>query len=148
VTDVSIGPACRDELPRILELLEEVGLPPDGLANHLSTTLVARGDGRVVGCAALELYEPAALLRSVAVRRDLRRTGLGRRLTEAALQLSRHLDVEEAYLLTETADHFFPRFGFRPIPRSEVPRSVRSSIEFTSACPAGARAMVLDLRAG
>ena len=148
MTDVSIGPACRDELPRILELLEEVGLPPDGLANHLSTTLVARGDGRVVGCAALELYEPAALLRSVAVRRDLRRTGLGRRLTEAALQLSRHLDVEEAYLLTETADHFFPRFGFRPIPRSEVPRSVRSSIEFTSACPAGARAMVLDLRAG
>jgi amino-acid N-acetyltransferase len=148
VTDVSIGPACRDELPRILELLEEVGLPPDGLANHLSTTLVARGDGRVVGCAALELYEPAALLRSVAVRRDLRRTGLGRRLTEAALQLSRHLDVEEAYLLTETADHFFPRFGFRPIPRSEVPRSVRSSIEFTSACPASARAMVLDLRAG
>ena len=148
MTDVSIGPACRDELPRILELLEEVGLPPDGLANHLSTTLVARGDGRVVGSAALELYGPAALLRSVAVRRDLRRTGLGRRLTEAALQLSRHLDVEEAYLLTETADHFFPRFGFRPIPRSEVPRSVRSSIEFTSACPAGARAMVLDLRAG
>ena len=55
MTDVSIGPARRDERPRILELLEEVGLPPDGLANHLSTTLVA-------------------LLRSVAVRRDLRST--------------------------------------------------------------------------
>jgi amino-acid N-acetyltransferase len=148
VTDVSIGPARRDELPRILELLEEVGLPPDGIANHLSTALVARGNGRVVGCAALELYGPAALLRSVAVRRDLRGTGLGRRLTEAALELSRHLSVEEAYLLTETADHFFPRFGFRPIPRSEVPRSVRSSVEFTSACPASACAMVLDWRAG
>jgi amino-acid N-acetyltransferase len=148
VTDISIGPARRDELPRILELLEEARLPPDGLANHLSTTLVARRDGRVVGSAALELYGQAALLRSVVVRRDLRGTGLGRRLTEAAVNLSRHLDLEEAYLLTETADHFFPRFGFRPIPRSEVPRSVRSSIEFTSACPASARAMVLDLRAG
>ena len=101
-----------------------------------------------MGCAALELYGQAALLRSVAVAWDLRSTGLGRRLTEAALELSRHLGVEEAYLLTETADHFFPRFGFRPIPRSEVPRSVRSSIEFTSACPASARAMMLDLRAG
>jgi amino-acid N-acetyltransferase len=148
VTDVSIGPARRDELPRILELLEEVGLPRDGLANHPSTTLVARGDGRVVGCAALELYGQAALLRSVAVAWDLRSTGLGWRLTEAALELSRHLGVEEAYLLTETADHFFPRFGFQPIPRSEVPRSVRSSVEFTSACPASARAMMLDLRAG
>jgi amino-acid N-acetyltransferase len=148
VTDVSIGPARRDELPRILELLEEGGLPRDGLANHLSTTLVARGDGWVVGCAALELYGQVALLRSIAVAWDLRSTGLGRRLTEAALELSRHLGVEEAYLLTETADHFFPRFGFRPIPRSEVPRSVRSSVEFTSACPASARAMMLDLRAG
>ena len=148
MTDVSIGPARRDELPRILELLEEGGLPRDELANHLSTTLVARSEGRVMGCATLELYGRVALLRSVAVARVFRGTGLGRRLTETALELSRHLDVDEAYLLTETADHFFPRFGFQPIPRSEVPRSVRSSVEFTSACPASARAMVLDLRAG
>jgi amino-acid N-acetyltransferase len=148
VTDVSIGPARRDELPRILELLEEGGLPRDELANHLSTTLVARSEGRVMGCATLELYGRVALLRSVAVARVFRGTGLGRRLTETALELSRHLDVDEAYLLTETADLFFPRFGFRPIPRSEVPRSLRSSVEFTAACPASARVMVLDLRAG
>jgi hypothetical protein len=35
-----------------------------------------------VGSAALELYGSAALLRSVSVRRDLRGTGLGRRLTD------------------------------------------------------------------
>ena len=148
MTDVSIGPARRDELPRILELLEEGGLPRDELANHLSTTLVARSEGRVIGCAALELYGQVALLRSVAVARDLRGTGLGRPLTEAAPEFSRHLDVEEAYLLTETADLFFPRFGFRPIPRSEVPRSVQRSVEFTAARPASARVMVLNLRAG
>ena len=82
------------------------------------------------------------------MRRDLRGTGLGSRLTEAALRLSREFGVAEAYLLTETADLFFPRFGFRNIPRSRVPSSVRSSVEFTSACPASARAMALDLRAG
>ena len=47
MTDVSIGPARRDELPRILELLEEGGLPRDGLANHLSTTLLARRETRL-----------------------------------------------------------------------------------------------------
>ena len=145
--EVSIGPASREELPRIVELLDDGGLPPDGLEDHLPTILVARLHGRVVGSAALELYGTAALLRSVVVRRDLRGTGLGSRLTEAALRLSREFGVAEAYLLTETADLFFPRFGFRNIPRSRVPSSVRSSVEFTSACPASARAMALDLRA-
>jgi amino-acid N-acetyltransferase len=148
VKEVSIGPASREELPRIVELLDDGGLPPDGLEDHLPTILVARLHGRVVGSAALELYGTAALLRSVVVRRDLRGTGLGSRLTEAALRLSREFGVAEAYLLTETADLFFPRFGFRNIPRSRVPSSVRSSVEFTSACPASARAMALDLRAG
>jgi hypothetical protein len=32
--DLYIGPARRDEIPRILELLEEAGLPPDGLAKR------------------------------------------------------------------------------------------------------------------
>ena len=145
--EVSIGPASREELPRIVELLDDGGLPPDGLEDHLPTILVARLHGRVVGSAALELYGSAALLRSVVVRRDLRGTGLGSRLTEAALRLSREFGVAEAYLLTETADLFFPRFGFRNIPRSRVPSSVRSSVEFTSACPASARAMARDLRA-
>jgi amino-acid N-acetyltransferase len=148
VKEVSIGPASREELPRIVELLDDGGLPPGGLEDHLPTILVARLHGRVVGSAALELYGTAALLRSVVVRRDLRGTGLGSRLTEAALRLSREFGVAEAYLLTETADLFFPRFGFRNIPRSRVPSSVRSSVEFTSACPASARAMALDLRAG
>ena len=146
--EVSIGPASREELPRIVELLDDGGLPPDGLEDHLPTILVARLHGRVVGSAALELYGTAALLRSVVVRRDLRGTGLGSRLTEAALRLSREFGVAEAYLLTETADLFFPRFGFRNISRSRVPSSVRSSVEFTSACPASARAMALDLRGG
>jgi amino-acid N-acetyltransferase len=145
---VSIEPARRNELPQILTLLEESGLPRDGLEDHLATTLVARRHEQVVGSAALEPYGPAALLRSITVRRDLRGGGLGRRLTEAALGLARELGVVEVYLLTETADLFFPRFGFRPISRSGVPQGVRRSVEFTSACPASARAMVLNLEDG
>lgn len=145
---IPIEPARPDELPEILTLLEECGLPQDGLRDHLSSTLVARREGGIVGSAALEIYGRTALLRSVAVRRDLRGAGIGGRLTAAALNLALDLGVEEAYLLTETADSFFPRFGFRRIPRSEVPEDVRRSAEFVSACPAGARALALKLRTG
>ncbi len=54
--------------------------------------------------------------------------------------------VQQVYLLTETAADFFPRFGFQPIARSAVDPAVQTSIEFTSACPASAVAMVVMLK--
>ena len=62
-------------------------------------------------------------------------------LTEAALALARARDERAVFLLTTTADRFFPRFGFERITREDVPESVRQSIEFESACPASAIVM-------
>ncbi|QYJ15910.1 Amino-acid acetyltransferase [Rubrobacter xylanophilus DSM 9941] len=142
---VSIERAGGGDLPEILSLLRNCGLPQEGLEDHLETALVARSGGRIVGCAALETYPPAALLRSVAVERDRRGKGLGLRLSEAALSLARRLGVREVYLLTETADGLFARLGFEPVSRGEVPSPVRESVEFVSACPASARVMALRL---
>jgi SAM-dependent methyltransferase/N-acetylglutamate synthase-like GNAT family acetyltransferase len=111
----------------------------------MATAIVAREGDDVVGCVALELYGDAGLLRSLAVRSDRQGTGLGTRLTEAALDLARRRGARELYLLTETADGFFPRFGFAPVAREAVAPAVRGSVEFTSACPESARAMRLDL---
>jgi amino-acid N-acetyltransferase len=101
-----------------------------------------------VGSAALELYGNAALLRSVAVDQNLRGQGLGQQLTRAALDLAGQHGVETVYLLTETATDFFPRFGFQPIARSAVAPAVQQSVEFTSACPASAAVLALDLHDG
>ena len=141
----TIAPAQRQDLPDILALLRASGLPEAGLGDHLATTLVARDGRGIVGCAAVELYGPAALLRSVAVVAALRGQGLGQRLTTAALDLAQRRGVRRVYLLTETAADFFPRFGFRPITRPEVEPVVRRSAEFTSACPASALVMAMDL---
>lgn len=100
----------------------------------------------MVGCAALELYGDAALLRSLAVTPSQRGHGLGQRLTQVALDLARQCGVSAVYLLTETAADFFPRFGFQPIPRDAVPPSVQLSIEFTEACPVSAQVMALRLK--
>jgi N-acetylglutamate synthase-like GNAT family acetyltransferase len=60
---VSIERATVDDGPAILQLLSKRGLPVDGLLDHINTAIVARLDGRVVGCAALEVYPDGALLR-------------------------------------------------------------------------------------
>ena len=103
--------------------------------------VVARRGTDIVGCAGLDVRSGRALLRSVAVAADCRGHGLGMKLTEAALARARQLEVRAVYLLTTTAEHFFPRFGFEPISREDVPASVRLSVEFTTACPASAIVM-------
>ena len=83
--------------------------------------VVARLNGRVVGAAGLERYADGALLRSVVVDASAQGHGLGQRLTEAALALARDLCMPSVFLLTTTADGFFPRFGFERIGREDVP---------------------------
>jgi amino-acid N-acetyltransferase len=133
--------ASHDDLAAVLQLLRESALPVDGLSEHLPTTLVIRDGPRVVGSAALEIYPDGALLRSVAVSHALRGTGAGRSLTDAAIALARTRGVPALYLLTTTAEEYFPRFGFTPIARDEVPAGVQRSVEFTSACPSSATVM-------
>jgi amino-acid N-acetyltransferase len=143
--NIDIGGARPEELPGILALLDECELPTEGLVPHLSTTLVARDGDQIVGSSALEMYEEFALLRSVAVKPAFRGRGLAQRLTRAALDLAKHHQVTAVYLLTETASKYFPRFGFKSIPRSDVPEKVQRSVEFTTLCPDTATVMETSL---
>jgi amino-acid N-acetyltransferase len=142
-----IDPAVAADWPSIRDLLGRSELATDGLEAHLGTTLVAREPRGIVGCAALELYGNAALLRSLAVEPGTRETGVGTALAVAALELARRRRVRRVYLLTKTAVDFFPRFGFVRVARADVPAAVRRSVEFTHLCPASAAVMLLELRA-
>jgi amino-acid N-acetyltransferase len=133
--------ARPEDLAAILELLERHRLPPDGLRDHIATTLVARRAGSVIGTAALEIYEDGALLRSVAVAPEAQGHGIGRQLTSAAVRWAHELQAPAIYLLTTTAARYFPRLGFERIERADVPAGVRTSVEFASACPSTAIVM-------
>ena len=141
-----IESATGRDLPEIRALLERLHLPLAGVDEHVPTMLVARDGEQIVGTAALELYADGALLRSVAVEPHLQGRQLGQQLTDAALQLASNRGVTTVFLLTTTAERFFPRFGFEPIGREQVPPSVRESVEFQSACPASAVVMRKQLR--
>lgn len=142
-------PSRPDDRRAAEALLGELGLPLAGLDTCFSTSWVAEtGDGAsadglttLVGLAGVELYPDGALLRSVAVHPDWRGTGLGRALVMRALQSARDAGARDAYLLTTTAEGWFPRFGFTPIAREAVPPGVRESVEFREACPASAAVM-------
>jgi amino-acid N-acetyltransferase len=139
--EIVIDRARSADATGIFQLLEQQHLPLHGLQEHLATTVVARQHGRIVGSAALEVYADGALLRSVAVAPELQGRGIGRDLAAATEDMARDLRMPALYLLTTTADGYFPKFGFERITRADVPASVQASVEFTTACPASAVVM-------
>lgn len=123
-------------------LLRGASLPLDGVPASLSGYTVAEVDGKgVIGVAGLELYGDAALLRSTAVSSDWQSAGVGRALVEEVLERAKREGAREVYLLTTTAESWFPKFGFRCITREEVPAAVTASEEFQGACPDSAKVM-------
>ena len=141
-----IRPALRSDLDPALGLLAELRLPVAGVAEGGDRFLVAESAGRLIGLAGVEHYGTGALLRSVAVSPEAQGSGTGQRLVEAVIALARTSRSRDVYLLTTTAERWFPRFGFVPIERAEVPESVQASLEFRGACPSTATAMHLHLQ--
>ena len=133
--------ATAADWPAIESLLVASALPLDGAAAAFATGLVERDGDAIVGVAAIEPYDGAAVLRSVAVREDQRGRGLGHELVAAAEALARDEGAAELILLTETAEPFFGRLGYEVIERTAVPDDVAASIEFSTACPSTAVTM-------
>jgi amino-acid N-acetyltransferase len=139
-----IRPATDADLPGVERLLTESNLPLTGVRQALKDFVVAEADGDLVGVAGLELCCDDALLRSVAVHPDWRSKGVGRALVTRAISDAEARGIRALYLLTTTAERYFPSFGFKKIERAEVPDAVRETDEFTTACPASAAVMTLS----
>ncbi len=140
-----IRPATAADWPALAAMLEENALPRAGAREHLDDYLVADIGGVVAGSAGLECYGDAALLRSCVVDVRFRDMSLGKSLTQHAIDLARNRGIRQLFLLTTTAEDFFARRGFARIARESVPAALKTSAEFTGACPASAVSMQLLL---
>jgi amino-acid N-acetyltransferase len=136
-----IRPATPEDFSGVVRLLQASDLPTAGLDPSLSDFLVAEDRGRMVGAVGLEVYGEYALLRSAVVDSENRGIGVGQDLIERLLLRAGSRGVREVYLLTTTAERYFPRFGFVSIPRALVATAVHASEEFRGACPDSAIAM-------
>lgn len=140
---VSFRAATADDLPAVLGLLEAAHLPLAGVSEHIRNFVLALEDGQLVGCAGLEVYGEAGLLRSVAVAQNYRSRGIGAKLTAEVLAWAEGRGASSVSLLTSDAQDYFPRLGFVRVERSELPPGLAQSEELKGACPDTAVAMTL-----
>lgn len=142
--EVMVRDARASDLPAVLSLLEGAGLPTAGVAEWLPRFVVAEAEGKLAGAAGVEAYLEDGLLRSVVVAEEWRGRGLGAKLVARVLDDATRAGLLRVYLLTMTAEQYFPRLGFRRIAREEVSQAVQQSPEFQSICPSSAAVMVRE----
>jgi len=114
------------DLPQVIQLLESLGLPADGL--EATEGWVMEDQGQITGHVALEETSDAAVLRSLAV--DPRLQGMGRggqllSMAEAAAQ------GRIIVLRTQTIGPWMKRQGYIPSTLAQVPESVRETTQFS-----------------
>lgn len=106
---------CFQGFSQELDTLSRMYGPPRG------ALLLAEMEGRPAGCAAVRPLEDSTCeLKRVYVRPAFRGAGLGRRLTESALQAAREMGYTRVRLDTlpqmDAAQHLYENLGFRDIP--------------------------------
>ena len=127
--------ANESDLSIVESLLSASDLPLNGVRDNFSDFIVAEKDDAIAGAIGLERFGSVALLRSAVVAPEYRGSGIGRQLVEELLERAEDAGIDELYLLTTTAENYFPRFGFTRTTRSAVPEAVKESAEFRGACP-------------
>lgn len=144
---MKIREATSRDLDAVESLLSASNLPLDGVEENFSSFVVAEDRGEIAGAIGLERFGSVALLRSAVVSPDYRGSGVGRRLVERLLERAETEGIEELFLLTTTAEKYFPRFGFARTTRGAVPAAVKASAEFQGACPDSAVVMTRRIAA-
>jgi len=127
--------AKESDISAVETLLSASELPLDGVRENFGNFIVAENEDGIAGAVGLEKFGSVALLRSAVVASEHRGGGIGRQLVEQLLDHADEAGIDELYLLTTTAENYFPRFGFTRTTRSAVPEAVKESAEFRGACP-------------
>lgn len=118
-TDIRIRKAVTGDLIElsdfILPFVQSGELLPrtfDELEDLLETLFIARLDGRIVGCAALEIYNKKLCeIRSLAVDPGAQGLGIGKKLVEACVALAEREGIYEIMAIS-VAEDFFRSCGF------------------------------------
>ncbi len=119
LTDIRIQKAMTADLVElsdfIVPFVQSGDLLPrtfDELEDLLETSFIARLDGVIVGCAALEIYNKKLCeIRSLAVDPTAQGLGIGKKLVEACVELAEREGIYEIMAIS-VAEEFFRSCGF------------------------------------
>jgi len=126
-----VRPASIQDVPEIHHLLEvyaqQGNLLPrtmSELYRHLRDFFVVESAGRVVACAALEIFtESLGEIRSLVVADGHQGRGLGRLLVERVLEEAATIGLSRLMALTYVPA-FFHKLGFRTVSKDTLPEKV------------------------
>ena len=138
----TIRPATPADMPSVLGLLQDAGLPTAGLEDHVGNLFVLADGSTVLGAVGFEAYHPIALLRSLVVHPCARGRGWGRRLLSFIIEEVSRQGFIGAYGLTTTIPELLRAFAFTEIRREDLPPGLFASAELRGACPSTARVFV------
>jgi len=96
----------------------------DSLYQHLQEFVVAEYDGKLVGLAALHVYQAnLAEIRSLVVDDDYQGMGIGKLLVEACEKVAVGLGLERLFALTYVTG-FFGHMGYAIVPKESLPHKI------------------------
>ena len=117
-------------------LLTECDLPTLDLESHHFDHFLGYGTANdLKGIVGVEIFGSVALLRSLAVAKQARGLGYGKKLVEGIENYAKAKGVNELYLLTTTAEDFFLGLGYAHAERTIAPEQIRLTKEFSDLCP-------------
>ncbi len=94
------------------------------LYENIRDFFVAEESDRLCGACALHiLWEDLAEVRSLAVRKEYQRRGIGRRLVKKCLAEAKAMGIQRVFVLTYQSD-FFRKLGFLDIDKSTLPQKI------------------------
>lgn len=133
--------ARPDERETVVALLAQGDLLTEDLPAGLPDFVIAKDEETPVGVAGLESFGPVGLLRSVAVDPAHQGKGIAAQLIDRLLATADASHLHELYLITNTADGYFTRYGFAPVSRDTVPEAIQQTQQFSGLCPSSAIVM-------
>jgi amino-acid N-acetyltransferase len=146
LTDYLVRRGKFSDIAQIKELLRVSHLPTVGAEKAADRFLVA-DNGQIIGILGV-LYEgEKALLRSFAVSPLYQGKGIGGFLVSAMLHELTAQNIQEVYLLTETAADYFKRIGFGEIARKAMPENLLKESGLDQACPCSSKCLKYLLNA-
>jgi amino-acid N-acetyltransferase len=94
------------------------------LYEKMRDIFVCEEDGEIKGVCALHiLWEDLAEIRSLAVKSESQRTGIGRRLVTTCIKEAEKLGITKVFALTYHPG-FFKKIGFQDIDKSNLPQKI------------------------
>ena len=134
-------PAQATHFQQVADFLAAAGLPTADLPDGLPNFFLAFENGTLVATAGVEFFGEIALLRSVAVAKARRGSGLGSEIVRTAIGHARARGAAGIWLITDSAAGYFEKQGFRCAERSAAPPEIADTAQFRGLCPSSASVM-------